>query len=175
MTVKVSILGFIVVTMGMLLGVTNVEAGQAGSSITIEASKRDVWEALATLDRLHEYDHRVVNSYYVGNLKEEVGAVRQCDFEKGHLIEEVIDWQENKKYTLAVTGPKVPKIIKPPLLVTFEISDGESYGETVTTMTGQYKVKGGPLGSVLGFMLKPMLKMKMKGHLKEFKEYVEAN
>ncbi len=70
---------------------------------TINASKSRVWEILANLETVQDYDSAIVKSFYVSDQREGVGASRQCDLPDGSYVREgVVDWRDGEGYTLTV-------------------------------------------------------------------------
>ena len=70
---------------------------------TINASKSRVWEILANLETVEDYDSAIVKSFYLSDQREGVGASRQCDLPDGSYVREgVVDWRDGEGYTLTV-------------------------------------------------------------------------
>lgn len=64
------------------------------NTIHIDATPAQVWEALSTLDALHEYDPGIAKSSLCGAKRCGLGADRHCDIEAGGWFRErVTVWE----------------------------------------------------------------------------------
>jgi uncharacterized protein YndB with AHSA1/START domain len=76
--------------------------------IQIDAPKQKVWEILSNLETVHDYDPFVTNSFYTSDIREGVGASRQCDWEGGYIKERITAWNPGEGYSLDVYEDSQP-------------------------------------------------------------------
>ncbi|HEY3326419.1 MAG TPA: SRPBCC family protein [Novimethylophilus sp.] len=127
----------------------------------VGAPKAKVWEVAADIGRVELYHPMVEKSVCTTELQRGRGAARRCDFYdgKGHAEEVVTSWNEGTGFTLAVTRGTMP-FKSAEATFTFTESGPE---KTLARVTMRYRMKGGPLGTLLGkLMMTPMMK-KMLG------------
>ncbi len=106
---------------------------------TIKATKSKVWEILANLEKVQDYDSLIVKSFYVSEQREGVGAIRQCDLSDGSYVREgVVDWRDGEGYTLTVyeDGTEYPVSDQK---VDFSLE--ETGDDTRVVMTYKYSLK----------------------------------
>ena len=79
------------------------------NQIDIAATPDQVWEVLADLDRLHEYDPVVTRSTVVGEQHEGVGAQRRCDARQGrYFVEAVTEWDQPNRLQFTIIECNLP-------------------------------------------------------------------
>lgn len=116
------------------------------SKIHIDAPKEQVWEVLADLGGIYKWNPGVSSSHYTSEQTTGDGATRHCDLQnpRGYLEERALEWREGEGYVIDIYDSNLP-IEKN--LVTFSLA-AEGDGTTVT-VTPDYKLKYGLLGSLL--------------------------
>jgi len=141
------------------------------NTIHIEAQPERVWQALAKLDALHEYDPGIARSAMRSDNRTGVGADRQCDIEAGGWFRErVTVWEPAKalEFTLYDCTLPVKQLRHHYTLL-------PANGGTRVDQTQEYTLKYGPLGVVLDVLF---VRRKWDAGVKSFfaglKEYVEA-
>jgi uncharacterized protein YndB with AHSA1/START domain len=108
--------------------------------IQIDVSKEKVWEILSNLETVQNYDPFVVNSFYTSDIKEGVGASRQCDLpEGGYIKERIIAWNPGEGYSLNVYEDGEPDSPLENQYAHFTLKE-DGQGTTVT-MTIEYDMK----------------------------------
>ena len=71
--------------------------GSFKRSIGINAPVASVWEVLADIGSIADWNPGVVRLYVTGDRAGEVGAARHCDLGgKNYLDEEVVEWDEGR-------------------------------------------------------------------------------
>ena len=116
------------------------------SNIHIGAPKEQVWEVLADLGGIYKWNPGVSSSHYTSEQTKGDGATRHCDLvnPRGYLEERALEWREGEGYVIDIYDSNLP-IEKN--VVTFSLT-AEGDGTTVT-VTPDYKLKYGLLGSLL--------------------------
>ena len=78
-------------------------------STCIKAPVASVWEVLADIGSIADWNPGVVRSYVTGDRAGEVGSARHCDLGgKNYLDEEVVEWEEGRLLTMRVVGSNMP-------------------------------------------------------------------
>ena len=78
-------------------------ATEQASETFIGAPRARVWELLADLSSLEDFDPNVLRSFYVTEDRAGVGAARQCDLpDDAWVRERVIAWDEGRGYEIEV-------------------------------------------------------------------------
>ncbi len=146
--------------------------GSFKRSIGINAPVASVWEVLADIGNISEWNPGVVRSYVTGDRAGEVGAARHCDLGgKNYLDEEVIEWDEGRLLTIRVVGSNMPFKTAD---IRFTLS-GEGDGTTVT-VAPEYSLKGSIVGVLMDtLVVRRMYVRGMESLLSGLKEHVEAN
>ena len=72
------------------------------SEIQIDASKEKVWGVLADLETVQHYSPAITKAYYTSEVRDGVGAARQCDFDGGYVRERVTEWKPGEGYAINV-------------------------------------------------------------------------
>ena len=138
---------------------------------TINASVEQVWEALADIGNIHAWNPGVVASHTTSERTEGLGTTRYCDLGgKNYLDEEVVAWSPHEQSTMRIMGTNMP----------FATADIRFYlkpqnEKTVVTVSPEYKLKFGPIGSLMDrFYVEGTYKKGMDSLLAGLKDYVEA-
>ncbi|MCH8269280.1 MAG: SRPBCC family protein [Acidobacteria bacterium] len=143
------------------------------SEIRIKAPKEKVWAILADLGGIQNFHPGVKKSYYTSETKEGLGASRVCELiPMGKIEESVTEWREGEEITLAI----FPKEKAPP----FQTAHGrvalrQDGQGTIVTLTVDYALKFGPLGSLMDvLMVRPQFRKAVPGVLAGLKHYAET-
>ena len=72
------------------------------SEIQIEAPNEKVWAVLADLETVQHYSPAITKAYYTSEVRDGVGAARQCDFDGGYVRERVTEWKPGEGYAINV-------------------------------------------------------------------------
>ena len=118
---------------------------------SISAPQARVWEVLADLGGIQEYNPNVSRSHWNSGPRGGVGSSRHCDFTAGGSIDETaVDWKEGESFTLELhDGIRMPPFRK--AQGAFRLApEGEA---TRVTVDLQYTMKYGPLGALMDRML----------------------
>ncbi len=138
--------------------------------IQINAKAERVWEILADIGGIARWNPGVQKSWVTSKTSEGLGASRRCELDgKNYLLEDVIEWNPPQSLTMRITETNMP----------FKRADIhfalEERGQlTVVTVSPEYELKFGFLGSVLDslFMRKTYAKG-MRALLAGLKRQVE--
>ena len=145
--------------------------GSFKRSIEINAPVASVWEVLADIGSIADWNPGVVQSYVTGDRAGEVGAARHCDLGgKNYLDEEVVEWDEGRLLTIRVVGSNMPFKTAD---IRFTLSpEGEG---TAVTVAPDYSLKGGVLGRLMdALVVRRMYIRGMESLLSGLKRHVEA-
>ena len=145
--------------------------GSFERSIEIKAPVASVWEVLADIGSIADWNPGVVRSYVTGDRAGEVGAARHCDLGgKNYLDEEVIEWDAGRLLTIRVVGSNMPFKTAD---IRFTLSP-EGDGTTVT-VAPEYSLKGSIVGVLMDtLVVRRMYIRGMESLLSGLKEHVEA-
>jgi uncharacterized protein YndB with AHSA1/START domain len=143
------------------------------AEVTINASRENVWVALADLANVQNFSPGVAKSYYTSEERDGLGATRVCDLlPMGKVSEEVIEFEENSLLTFAVE----PLEKMPPMTNwrgIFTVKDSPT--GVVTSMTLSYGMKLGPIGWLMNqMMLKKQFNKVLPMVLGGLKRHVET-
>ena len=123
--------------------------------VWINAPVEEVWALLADFGNIYLFNPNVPKSYLTSSQQQGVGTTRHCDLNvAGASIEErIVDWQEGKSMTIDIyEGKKSPPFKT--ALATIRVASEK--GGTKVTGTLEYKMKFGPVGSLMDVaMVKP--------------------
>ena len=121
------------------------------NEVHINAPKEQVWDILADLGGIKNYNPSVTDSYYHPGKKRGIGAARHCDLKPfGSVEETAIHWDEGRSYTLLLhDGKKVPPFKK----ATGKLAVRSNGSGTVASMTLEYDLKFGPLGKLMDLVM----------------------
>lgn len=139
---------------------------------TINAPIENVWSALADIGNIYAWNPGVVESHTTSEQKEGLGATRYCDLGgKNFLDEEVVAWKPNEQLTMRITDTNMPFDTA---VIRFYLKAAND--ETKVTVSPEYKLKFGPIGSLMDrFYVAGTYKKGMDALLAGLKQYVEAN
>ena len=141
------------------------------TEINIEAHIEQVWDALADIGSIYQWNPGVHESYATSDEASGLGATRFCDLGgKNYLNEEVVEFETCRKLTMRVTGTNMP-MEKADIHFTLE-ADGD---HTRVTCAPAYTLKYGPLGSLMDrFFVRGTYEKGMQSLLRGLKEHVEG-
>lgn len=130
--------------------------------IDIAATPDAVWDVLADLDRLHEYDPVVTRSAVVGHQREGIGAQRRCDARQGRFfVETVTEWDQPHGLQFTIIDCNLPTRN---LTHTYTL-DATPSGTRVNQVM-RYDTRFGPLGALLNWaMIRRKTDQGIKGFL----------
>ncbi|MEL7210545.1 MAG: SRPBCC family protein, partial [Actinomycetota bacterium] len=107
----------------------------------------------------------VSSSHATSDAVEGVGATRHCDLTNGATLEETIrEWVPEESVTISID--EATKVPIAHAVSTFSITETEN-GRQIT-MTTDFTPKGGPLGRLLGPVMKPVFRKGNRGLLAEW-------
>ncbi len=137
---------------------------------TIKANTNEVWQALADIGNIYEWNPGVVHSEVTSDQATGLGAERHCDLGgKNYLDEEVVDWEVDQRLTMRIVGTNLP----------FKTADirftlRPENDATTITVSPEYKLKFGIIGSLLDALFVHRTYKKGMGDLLDgLKEHVE--
>jgi uncharacterized protein YndB with AHSA1/START domain len=139
--------------------------------IRIEASAERVWEVLANLEAVQQYNPTVLSARYLTEQRGGVGAARECRIKpKGVVKERVTAWTPQTAIEIELYESPWPlrfmrwrTVLRP-----------ES-GGTRVVQDMRYRVKFGPLGMLLdALMMRRTLDRAVAGVFQGLRQYVEA-
>ena len=138
--------------------------------VMISVSPEKVWDALADIGNIYEWNPGVVHSEQTTPGEVSVGARRHCNLGgKNYLDEEVVEFERPHKLTIRITDTNLP----------FQTADIqfriEPQGDETTVMVSpKYQLKFGLLGRLLDLVIVRSLYRKgMRELLHGLKNYVE--
>jgi ligand-binding SRPBCC domain-containing protein len=139
--------------------------------ILIEAPPEKVWSVLASLDTLADYDPGVSKSVIVSDVKQGLGAARRCDLAPGGWFKErVAAWRPNEALSFELYECTLPvRALRHSYTL---VPDA---GGTLVSQRMEYRLKFGPLGSLLDAMfVRKRWNAGINGFLSGLKRYVES-
>lgn len=123
---------------------------------TINASTSKIWTVLSDYSNIQVFHPNVE---YVDQLSEDdrgLGAKRRCNFyDKTSAVEEIIDWNEGKSFTVVITEAVMPVVEATAIMGVNKID--EHHSQVFLEMT--YTPKWGILGKIIDVV---MLRMAMR-------------
>ena len=142
--------------------------------IYINAPKSQVWDVIADLGGIVNFNPFVTDSYYVTDAKQGIGAGRICELGPDSTVNETaIAWNEGESFTLDVQFTKGQK----PPVNSFHgsVSVREHGSGTVAAMTIEYAPKFGPLGKIMDVtVLRSQFNKLLSSVLKGMKHHIET-
>lgn len=143
---------------------------RVSSQLTIDAPREQVWEVLADLEAVQDYNPGVKTARLVSDASGGLGAGRHCDLAPGgYLVEQVTDWAQGHSYTLAVVDSNLPLA---GATAQFFLEDAGR--RTLASVHFDYDVKYGRLGRLLDrLMVSKQLDRAVPAILGGLKRYVE--
>lgn len=143
--------------------------------ITIDASRAAVWEVLADIGSVSEWnpvvDHSVGTSE---DMAGGIGASRHCDLpgSMGAIEEVVTAWEHEQSQTFRVSGAKMMREMHG----TFDLFDDPDSPSTRVRMTADFTMQFGPIGALMAATMgKRMMAANIERTLAGLKTHVEAD
>lgn len=128
----------------------------------IKASRTAVWSVLADYPNIHSWNSGIKHSEGLSESTEGVGARRHCDLKPaGALKETVQEWEPESRMAISIDETKGLPIKRG--LAAFDL--GERGDTTPVTVTYDYELKWGPIGSLMAPLLKGQLQKGFGGFL----------
>lgn len=141
------------------------------TDIKINASITTVWEYLADIGNIYQWNPGVVTSHTTTPEKTGLGASRYCDLGNNNFLdEEVVTWRPQTQLTMRIKDTNLP----------FKTADIHFYlqpadEQTVVTVAPEYRLKFGLLGKLLDrFYVRDTYKKGMQALLAGLKKHIEA-
>ena len=141
------------------------------TEIKIRAPVSEVWKVLADIGTISHWNPGVVSSNVTTDEVEGVSVRRHCALGGGnYLDEEVVDWKIGKRLTMRIIGTNLPFKTAD---IRFTLHADNS--ETVVTVSPEYTIKFGLLGTVLDLLFVRRTYVKgMKRLLVGLKSHIES-
>ncbi|MBI4490560.1 MAG: SRPBCC family protein [Deltaproteobacteria bacterium] len=145
--------------------------GTFAERVTINAPKDVVWNVLADIGSIHQWNPGVVDSRATTDGEVGLGSARRCELGgKNYLDEEVVEWVPKKILTMRIVATNLP-------FKTADIGFAlESRGEqTLVTVSPTYRLKFGLLGTLLDAVLvRSQYRKGMINLLRGLKQHLES-
>ena len=139
------------------------------SEIQIDASKEKLWAVLADLETVQHYSPAITKAYYTSEVRDGVGAARQCDFDGGYVRERVTEWKPGEGYAINVyEGSDIAPFES--IDVRFVLRDAEQ--GTAVSLELEYRLK--PDGQSDPQEIEREYRQLIEGVLAGLKRYVET-
>jgi hypothetical protein len=150
----------------------------ATSKVTIAAARDRVWEVLADIGNVANYNDGLQDSWLLGDRPQEepcgVGTGRRCVVNDKLAIDETVTALEiGHSYTLELSG-STGFLPTSHVIVTFGLTDLPS-GHTEVTQTMSYALKGGALGALLAPLMRGSIRTAVERNLAGLKGFVEVD
>lgn len=141
--------------------------------IKIDAPKEKVWNVVANLGGVQNYNPGVKKSFYYTDETNEVGAGRICEFyPMGKVDEKATTWKEGESYTLHVKPIENLPFFKEGFALFTLKSDGN--GSTYVETDFTYDTTTGVIGKLMNSIaLKKNFSIGFEGILKGLKKHIE--
>lgn len=141
--------------------------------LSINASNERVWDVIADLGGIQNYNPGVKKSYYNTDIKSGEGAGRICEFyPMGKVDEKATQWNEGKSYSLHIKPVEKLPFFKEGF-AHFSLSSSNN-GGTEVSIDFEYNVTGGPIAWTMNkFMLRNNFDKAFEGILKGLKKHIE--
>ena len=111
----------------------------------IKAPVERVWEELAHIPSIHVWNPGVKHSYATSDEITGLGASRHCDLGgRNYLKESVVEFEEGQALTMRVDETNLPMAS---VDIRFRLRPQDE--GTMVTLSPKYRLKFGPLGSLL--------------------------
>ena len=145
--------------------------GSFAADTMIDAPVEKVWEALADIGGIDEWNPGVVQSHATSEKTGGVGATRFCDLGgENYLDEEVVAWDPGERLTMRIVGTNMPFETA---AICFTLRPEN--GRTVVTVSPAYRLKYGLLGALMDrFYVRGTYRKGMASLLRGLKEHVET-
>ncbi len=137
----------------------------------IDAPVATVWEELAHIPSIHQWNPGVEHSYATSDAITGLGAARHCDLGgRNYLKESVVEFEEGKVLTVRVDETNLPLAA---VDIRFTLRPKEN--GTLVTVSPDYRVKFGMMGALLDAVYVRRTYAKGMGALlRGLKDHVEA-
>lgn len=138
--------------------------------IDIDATPQQVWDVLADLDALADYDPFVETSTLIGDQHEGVGAQRKCTVKPMNWFQEQVTiWEPVERLQYTIIDCNLPTR---DLTHSYTIT---AYGATTRVeQVMNYEMRGGPAGRLLDrLVVRRKSDKQIKGFFVGLKEHVE--
>ncbi len=146
--------------------------------VTIDAPRTRVWEVLADIGSVSDWNPVVTHSIETSETAEAaaVGDSRYCELpgSMGAISETVTAWDHERSQSFQVEGAKMMRHMH----ATFDLHDAPEAPQSTTRvrMTSDFSMKFGPIGSLMASTMgKRMIATNMEHALSGLKEHVEAS
>ncbi|MEM7029202.1 MAG: SRPBCC family protein [Chloroflexota bacterium] len=139
---------------------------------TIDAPPDKVWQALADIGNIHQWNPGVVDSHVNTEQMAGVGAGRHCNLGgKNYLDETVVAWEDEKRLTMRIIGTNMP--FKSADIRFTLLPQNEA---TEVTVSPIYELKFGILGQMMDAVFVHRTYKKGMGDLLDgLKQFVEKD
>ncbi len=141
-------------------------------TIEISAAQEHVWEVLADIGAICEWNPGVKDSKQTSPGDVSVGATRHCDLGgRNYLDEEVVEFAPDSHITIRITDTNLP--FKSADIRFSLVSAGAN---TLVTVSPDYQLKYGLIGRILDtLVVRSQYRKGMQGLLQGLKARVESN
>ncbi|MGF1596886.1 MAG: SRPBCC family protein [Acidimicrobiales bacterium] len=113
---------------------------------TINASRQDVWAALADIGTIATWNPGLIKSHRTNDI-DGVGGGRHCDISTKHsLTEHVVEFEPGTAITFRITDTTLPFKTAD---IAFTLTDNAQQARTEVTVSPTYTLKYGPIGRIL--------------------------
>jgi hypothetical protein len=144
-------------------------ATELSHSVQINAPTAVVWRVLADLEAVQYYNGAVQKASYLSGQREGVGAGRKCFVKEGVLTEKVVGWDSGRSIEMELISSPWPVAF-----MRWKTELAEQSGGTLVRQKMRYKLKFGPLGSLLNAMvMRGKMDRQLNGIFANLKTYVE--
>lgn len=168
--ILLSIISVIVIVL-IIFQIKSMSAVVLIHSVEINTPKEKVWQILNQLEMVANYNPQVERAKYITDIKNGVGASRECKMHDGYLVKERITKVETDAITMELYESSWP--VKD---MRWRTQLSENNGKTIMKQKLEYKVKHGALGAVLNTLV---MKGKMNNAIQEtfegLKSYAEKD
>lgn len=139
--------------------------------ININAPVDHVWDVLADIGSIYEWNPGVRESYTTSEVTTGLGAARYCDLGgRNYLDERVVEFEVARNLTMRVTNTNLP-FKEVDIHFTLQ-TEGD---QTRVTCAPEYALKYGPLGALMDrFYVRGIYEKGMRNLLRGLKEHVEG-
>jgi uncharacterized protein YndB with AHSA1/START domain len=144
---------------------------QFSTHAEIEAPINRVWDALADIGNIYQWNPGVIKSHVTSEVPEGIGASRYCDLGSGnYLDEEVVEWSQNQALTMRIVGTSLPFRKAD---IRFKLQ--EDNASTIVNVSPEYELRYGVIGWLLDLVfVRRTYQRGMQNLLSGLKAYVEA-
>ena len=146
--------------------------GTFATTTTINAPVTAVWQTLADIGTIYQWNPGVQASHLTTEQAEGIGACRTCDLGgSNYLDEQVVTWEPERALTMRITGTNMPFKTAD---IRFTLQPNGS--GTDVTVSPIYELKYGPVGKLMDrFFVKNTYEKGMRGLLSGLKQHVEGS